>query len=237
LTWAEILTGPESFLFPADDPLAKITLAQYLALDGSLIDDSGNPQIDSIILTEVLSFFNSAQSSGILSPSALQYSSSAETWDALVSERATSAIAPLSTFLLNSDLRVYSAVPIATQTGPGTGLANTWSWAIVNNNPDHQELTAEMIEWLTAEEFLGSWTHSLGMLPSTTLALSHWPEGPETSLASSLVTVVQPDIPLEILDLVGPAIHQAVIDVIQDGIKPSSAAVNAAQSITSSETD
>lgn len=235
LTWSEILAGPESFLFPANDPLAKFTLIQYLALGGSLIDESGNPQIDPIVLTEVLTFYSSAQSSDILSTSALQYSSAIETWEALVSERATSAVALLSEFLLKGDLRVYSAVPLPTQSEPGTGFAKTWSWAIVNHDPDHQELAAQVIDWLTEPEFLGSWTHALGMLPPTALALSEWPEGPETSLASSLVTIVQPEIPAERLDILGPALYQAVIEVIRDGVKPSNAAVNAAQSITAGE--
>ncbi len=237
LTWSEILAGPDSFLFPANDPQAKFTLAQYLALGGSLIDEAGNPQIDPIVLTEILSFYSSAKSSEILSAAALQYTSPTETWQALVSERATSATAPLSEFLVESDLRVFSAVPVPTQSEPGTGLAETWSWAIVNNDFDHQTLAAELIDWLTQPEFLGPWTHALGMLPPTTLALSQWPEGPETSLASSLVTIVQPDIAAETLDVVGTAIHQAVIAVIRDGVKPSNAAVDAAQSITSSDTE
>jgi multiple sugar transport system substrate-binding protein len=237
LTWSEILAGPESFLFPANDPLAKFTLAQYLALGGSLTDESGNPQIDPIVLTEVLSFYSSAKSSDILSTTALQYTSAAETWQALASERATSAIAPLSEFLVESDLRVYTAVPLPSQSEPSTGLAKTWSWAIVNSNSDHRELAAEMIDWLTQTEFLGNWTHALGMLPPTALALSQWPEGPETSLASSLVTIVQPDIAAETVEIVGPAFHQAVIAVIRDGVKPSNAAIDAAQSITGSETE
>jgi len=237
LTWSEILAGPDSFLFPANDPQAKFTLAQYLALGGSLVDESGNPQIDPIVLTEILSFYSSAKSSNILSTAALQYSSATETWQALGSERATSAAAPLSEFLVESDLRTYSAVPVPTQSEPGTGLAKTWSWAIVNNDPDQQELAAELIDWLTQPEFLGPWTHALGMLPPTTLALSQWPEGPETSLASSLVTIVQPDITAEMFEIVGTAIHHAVIAVIRDGVKPSNAAVDAAQSITSIETE
>jgi ABC-type glycerol-3-phosphate transport system substrate-binding protein len=237
LTWSDILAGPDSFLFPANDPQAKFTLAQYLALGGSLIDESGSPQIDPIVLTEVLSFYSSAKSSDILSTSALQYTSPAETWQALESERATSAAAPLSEFLVESDLRVYSAVPVPTQSAPGTGLAKTWSWAIVNNDPDHQVLAAELIDWLIKPEFLGPWTHALGMLPPTTLALSQWPEGPETSLASSLVTIVQPDIAAGTVDVVGTAIYKAVTAVIRDGVKPSNAAFNAAQSITSSETE
>lgn len=235
LTWSEILAGPESFLFPANDPLAKFSLTQYLALGGSLFDESGSPQIDPIILTEVLTFYSSIQSSDILSTSALQYSSATETLEALVSERATSAVALLSEFLLNNDLRVYSAVPLPTQSEPGTGFAKTWSWAIINHDPDHEELAAQLIDWLTEPEFLGSWTHALGMLPPMTLALAQWPEGPETSLASSLVTIVQPEIPAETLDILGPAFYQAVTEVIRDGVKPSNAAVTAAQSITISE--
>ncbi len=237
MTWSDVLAGPDAFLFPANDTAARFSLAQYLALGGTLVDDAGDPAIDPIVLTEVLTFYNTAWSSGILSPTALQYASADETWEALVSERATSAVAPLREFLLGSDLRTYSAVPLPTQTEPGAGFATTWSLAIVNNDPERQELAAQMIDWLTEPEFLGPWTHALGMLPPTTLALSQWPEGPETSLASSLVTIVQPELPAETLALFGPAIHEAITAVIRDGVKPSNAAVSAAQSITNGQSD
>ncbi len=237
MTWSNILAGPESFLFPANDPEASFSLAQYLALGGSLVDDVGNPALDPIVLTEVLTFYDSAWNSDILSTTALQYANATETWEALIAERATSAVAPLSEFLLESDLRVYSAVPLPTQTEPGAGFAKTWSLAIVNNDTDHQELAAQMIDWLTEPEFLGPWTHALGMLPPTNLALSQWPEGPETSLASSLVTIMRPELPAETITVFGPPIHDAITAVIRDGVKPSNAAVSTAQSVSSDQTE
>jgi ABC-type glycerol-3-phosphate transport system substrate-binding protein len=237
MTWSNILAGPESFLFPANDPAASFSLAQYLALDGSLVDDAGDPALDPIVLTEVLTFYDSAWNSDILSTAALQYASATETWQALVAERATSAVAPLDEFLLESDLRVLSAVPLPTQTEPGIGFAKTWSLAIVDNDSDHQELAAQMIDWLTDPEFLGPWTHALGMLPPTNLALSQWPEGPETSLASSLVTIMRPELPPETLAVFGPPIRDAIVAVIRDGVKPSNAAVSVAQSIASGQTE
>jgi len=237
MTWSNILAGPESFLFPANDPEASFSLAQYLALGGSLVDDAGDPALDPIVLTEVLTFYDSAWNSNILSKVALQYANAAETWEALVAERATSAVAPLDEFLLESDLRVYSAVPLPTQTEPGTGFAKTWSLAIVNNDTDHQELAAQMIDWLTEPEFLGPWTHALGMLPPTNLALSQWPEGPETSLASSLVTIMRPELPADTVAVFGPPIRDAITAVIRDGVKPSNAAVSAAQSVASGQSE
>lgn len=237
LTWSEVLAGPEPFLFPAGDPQATFTLAQYLALGGELQNEAGEPALDPITLTEVLSFYSSLQNSGTLSIATLQYVAAAETWDALVSERATSALAPLSAVLLESDLRIYSAVPLPNQSESGIGFSKTWSWAIVSDDPDQQKLAAELIEWVTRPQFLGPWTHALGMLPTTAQAMELWPEGPETSLANGLVTVMQPHPTSATLSLFGPPIMAAVDAVIRDGVTPSNAALDAAQSINADQTE
>ena len=237
LTWSEVLAGPEPFLFPAGDPQATFTLAQYLALGGELQNDEGEPALDPITLTEVLSFYSSLQNSGTLSIATLQYVAAAETWDALLSERATSALAPLSALLLESDLRIYSAVPLPNQSEPGFGFSKTWSWAIVSDDPDQQNLATVLIEWLTRPQFIGPWTHALGMLPTTAQAMEQWPEGPETSLANGLITVMQPHPTSATLSLFGPPIREAVDAVIREGVTPSNAALDAAQSINAEQAE
>ncbi|NIS81823.1 MAG: extracellular solute-binding protein [Anaerolineales bacterium] len=237
LTWSDVLNGPAPFLFPAGDPDAIFTLAQYLALDGSLFDDTGRPTLDPTILADVLTFYGSAFSSGVLPPSALRHETADETWPVLLAEGATSAVSPLSVYLAESDSRSLSAVPLPTRSDPGVGFAETWSWAIVARDPSRQELASRLIEWLSEPEFLGSWTYALGMLPATAPALAQWPEGPEVALASSLVTIVQPAPSAEVRVTFGPPLLGAVEAIIGGGATPSSAALTASQALQVEEED
>lgn len=236
-TWADILAGSSPFLFPAGDPNAFFTLAQYLALDGPLSDDIGKPTLDPAPLADILTFYGSAHASGILPASTRQYMTSTETWNALLAERATSAVAPLSAYLKESDFQTFSAAPLPTRNVSGIGFAHTWSWAVVTKEPARQESAVELLDWLMQPEFLGPWTSAMGMLPSTALALAEWPEGQRTALVSDLVTLVRPAPAPDVIIAFGPPLQQAVYDVVGGGTTPSAAALTASQAIKGEETD
>ena len=55
-SWADTLTGSDSFLFPAGDPRSEFTLAQHLSAGGTLRDAEGDPALDAVALQHVLEF-------------------------------------------------------------------------------------------------------------------------------------------------------------------------------------
>lgn len=229
-TWADILAVPASFVFPANDPDATFTLAQYLAHEGSIYDDDGQLTIDTTILGDVLTFYETAYSINILPLGVNQYASTTETWTALRNGLTASAVTSLSSFLTEGDLETTFAIPLPTRNESGFCPAKTWSWAIATSDPARQIIAGQLITWLTKPEFLGPWTHALGMLPSTKSGFSYWPEGVETAIVSNLVTVAQPKPFGETLAIFGPPLHAAVMAVLS-GATPSSAALAAAQAI------
>jgi multiple sugar transport system substrate-binding protein len=236
-TWSDILAGPSPFLFPAGDPDATFTLIQYLALKGPLFDESGRPSLDPAILTDILAFYGTAHASNILAPSASQYTSANDTWSAFRAEKALSAVAPLSTLLKEGEFKFTSAIPLPTRIEPGASFTETWSWAVVVQDPARQEIVSQLLQWLTQPEFLGPWTYSLGLLPPTASALALWPEGPESALASSLVTLAVPLPSAEVLATFGTPLRIATVSVLQYGAMPSSAALTAAKALQSPETE
>jgi multiple sugar transport system substrate-binding protein len=236
-TWSDILAGPSPFLFPAGDPDATFTLIQYLALEGPLFDESGRPSLDPATLTDVLAFYGTAHASNILALSASQYTSANETWSAFLAEKAFSVVAPLSTLLKEGEFESTSAIPLPTRIEPGTSFTETWSWAVVAQDPARQEIASRLLQWLILPEFLGPWTYSLGLLPPTASALALWPEGPESALASSLVTLALPSPSAEILATFGPPLRTATLSVLQYGATPSSAALTAAKALQNPETE
>ena len=229
-SWSEVLGSPAPFLFPASDPEAAFTLAQYLALDGQLVQPEGSPTIDPAALEEVLKFYGSAYNAGTLPLISRQYQSSAQTWGAFEERRAISAVAPLEGWMTNSeDFAAAGALP--TRNGTGIALATTWSWAVVTRDADHQAIAVDLIEWLSDPSVLGPWTHALGTLPPNSAALQAWPPGPATVLANQLVLIARPMPYGEVIAAVGPALRKAVDAVLSGEMAPQAAALQAATEV------
>jgi len=229
--WTDVLDGPSPFLFPAGDPYAAFTLAQYLSLGGRLIGENGRPRLQAEILSQVLEFYDSAHRSGVLPLSARQYHDSAATWAAVRDGRAQAATAFFSTFLAEYDPTTDSLQPLPTSDGAGTCIAEVWSWALVTREPVRQDLSLRLLTWLSDPEFLGEWTQALGLLPSSTAALAVWPDGTQTAVASRLVTAAHARPTAEILATFGPAVHAAVDSVLSGEASPEVAAQAAALAI------
>jgi ABC-type glycerol-3-phosphate transport system substrate-binding protein len=232
LSWAELLAGPAPFVFPAGDPSALFTLAEYVSLGAPLSDENGRPSLDPQALAEVLSFYSSSRAAGVIPLSVRQYSADSDTWAALQGGRAAAAAAPLSQFLGQFDSDVQAALPLPTKGGAGVCFAQTWSWAIVTQDPDLQAVSAELIAWLEEPGFLGEWTSALGMLPPNRSALENWPGGLQRTIATRLVGVSRPLPAEEVLVTFGPPLQAAVESVLSGGSTPEQAAQAAAQAVS-----
>ncbi len=232
LSWAEILAGPAPFVFPAGDPSALFTLAEYVSLGGPLSDENGRPALDPQALAEVLNFYSSSRAAGVIPLSVRQFVADGDTWGALQGGRAVSATAPLSQFLGQFNSDTQAALPLPTKGGAGVCFAQTWSWAIVTQDPELEAVSAELIAWLEEPSFLGSWTSTLGMLPPNRSSLEEWPGGLQRSIATRLVGVSRAMPPDEVLVTFGPPLQAAVESVLSGATTPEQAAQAAAQSVS-----
>lgn len=235
VTWSDLVNEGLPFLFPAGDPVASFTLNQYLRHGGGFTDESSLPTIAVDPLAEVLTFYQSALSNGVLSPTTRQFASAEETLAALRMQRASSGVAPLSQFLSAELFDRIGAVPLPARNEPGASPTISWSWVIVSDEPLEQELAGELIAWLTEPEFLGPWTYALGLMPATAPALATWPQGEASALVSSLVTTSSPSPSIEMAMTFGPFFHEAVDAVLGDEQSPLGAAQNAASALRSQQ--
>jgi len=228
--WAAMVGGPAPFLFPAADPQAAFTLAEYLSAGGLLTQAEGDPAIDPAALEDVLTFYGSAYSAGVLPLTSRQYESPSQTADLFEERRAASAVAPLDTWM--ADPRAGSAAgALPTRDGGGIALARTWSWSLVTNEDDIQTIAVDLVEWLSDPGFLGPWTYALGSLPPNAVALEAWPAGPSTTLVQQLVSVARPVPSRQITELVGPALRKAVDAVLSGAMTPQTAALQASTEV------
>ncbi|NIM96151.1 MAG: extracellular solute-binding protein [Anaerolineales bacterium] len=231
ISWEDILDTTDPFLFPAGDPEAKFTLAQYLSLGGSLNDEDGEPYLDPATLEDILGFYTAAEEIGILPLFSLQLQTSDETWTALTQLLVSSADAPLERYLEEENTSSLVGGPWPTRNGAGINFAYTYSWAAVATDLEQDELVSELLDWLMMPEFLGSLTQLLGTLPTTQSALAEWTNNENATLANRLIRVTIPEPKRAILDTYGPPLQAAVEDVLNRHETPQAAAVNASQEI------
>lgn len=231
LAWTTLLESERRFLFPAGDPQALFTLAQYQAIGGSLLSESGRPALDPTSLAEVLAFYSSLQDARLLPSDATEFETESETWDAMLSGRVHSATSPLSSYLQTEGSQLISTAPLLTREGAGVSLAHTWSWAVVSRDPARQTLAAQLVQWLHEPEFLGVWTQATGLLPPTVEALDHWTEGPSASSAALLANSLRATPSQEIMATFGPPLQEAVLAVLETGKSPDAAALEAVQAL------
>jgi ABC-type glycerol-3-phosphate transport system substrate-binding protein len=228
--WAAVVGGPAPFLFPAADPRAAFTLAQYLAAGGQLTQSQGKPAIDPAALEEILTFYGSAYSAGVLPLISRQYETASQTESLFAERRAASAVAPLLDWM--EDPRPGSAATaLPTRDGAGVTLVRTWTWSLVSKDPDKQTIVVALIEWLSDPTFLGPWTYALGGLPPNAAALQAWPAGAPAILVNQLVQVARPLPPRQITEVVGPAMRKAVDAVLTGALTPQTAALQASTEV------
>jgi ABC-type glycerol-3-phosphate transport system substrate-binding protein len=232
-SWDLLLESPRTFLFPAGDPRARFTLAEYLASGTHLRDSNGNLVLDATTLTDILDFYSQAAETGVIPSAALDFTRSDETWDEFLANRSASALAPFTRFLAEFDPARMAAIPQPTMSGTGISLATTWSWSIVPKEPARVELAAELVDWLSTPSFLGQWTYALRVLPTRSDVLAYWPDGSEAALASSLVTSAYPLPDEDVRTRLGLLIDNAVKAVLEEGVAPTSAAQAAIEALQS----
>jgi ABC-type glycerol-3-phosphate transport system substrate-binding protein len=229
--WSQILNGPKPFVFPANDPSATFTLGQYLALGGPLRDVSGRPDLAVEPLTDVLAWYDALHDSGVLPLSSTQMTSAGESWAAVRDGRAASAVAPLDAALPSLDNQRLAAAPVPGRSVPGTTLLRPWNWSVVTRDPSQQRLAIQLMDWLSQPDFLGPWTHALGLLPPTPEALQAWPEAEDALLVSSLLATAQLLPEPDLQAIVGPALQEASLAVISGRESPQDAAAAAVEAI------
>jgi ABC-type glycerol-3-phosphate transport system substrate-binding protein len=232
-TWDELLEVPRTFLFPAGDPRARFTLAEYLASGTQLQDANDNPVLDAATLSDILNFYSRAAESGVIPSSAIEYASSDETWGDFLGNRSASTVAPLIRFLADFDPARMAAIALPTKDGQGITLSTTWSWTIVEKDTPRTALAGELADWLSSPTFLGQWTYALRVLPTRGDVLSNWPDGGEAALASSLVTAAVPLPDEAVRTRLGLLVSNAVKAVLEEGEAPTIAAQAAIEALQS----
>lgn len=217
--------------FPAADPQALFTLTLYQAHDGPVRDDQGRPMIDAAPLTEVLSYYQQAQASGMMPELLTQYQSDDQVWDAFRDRRTDMAVTWTSRFL-GEATEDHSIARLPTVDGEPYSLATGWVWALPAHESNGQQAAIELAEFLTDREFLADWTEAAGVLPPRPTSLALWDQAALRPIIGEIASSAHALPPADILIGLGGPLWQATIDVLSGQTDPATAALAASASLT-----
>jgi ABC-type glycerol-3-phosphate transport system substrate-binding protein len=223
----------EELLFPATDPQALFTLGLYLAPGESLQDAEGRPSLEKDTLAKILETYQRASQAGAMPYWITQYSNDQQVWEAFMKEQFPMAVTWTSTYIKNKldapdDL---SLEPLPTLDGSPFTLATGWSWALAGTDLERRDLSARLAEFLVEKEFLASWSYAAGYLPPRVDALRSWEDAGLRQLIEQISYSAQLMPPADLISSIGPAVEQAVVDVLKAQSGPDIAAQTASDKI------
>lgn len=216
----------EVLLYPATDPQALFTLCMYLADGGSLQDAQGRPLLDDAPLTNILEYDQRASLTGVMPYSLTQYSNDAQVWEAFLGNPYPMAVTWASAYLsykpaAQDDLAM---APLPTPDGVPFTLATGWSWVLAGQNPARRALSVELAEYLVEKEFMAEWTYAAGYLPPRVDALQYWQETESRQMIEQISYSAWLMPSADLVATLGPALEQAVVDVLKAQSDPKTAA-------------
>jgi len=231
-SWDAIFRLGQPVAFPASDAQALTVLALYRSLGGEIEDAQRRPILSPEALTPVLQLVADAEERGMFPFWLSQYETFSQVWQAYTEERVNVAVVWSSSYLagLPAD---SSAMPLPPLVGGKTAvkdgaaqqtLATGWGWAVADPMPERRVLAARLAEYLTAGDFLASWTEAAGYLPTRPSSLASWSNGALKTLFSPIAASAQARPSNDLVSSEGPALREAVLKMLKREATPEEAA-------------
>jgi ABC-type glycerol-3-phosphate transport system substrate-binding protein len=222
LDWTATLAITQTLTFPAADPSAIFTLAQYQAIGGPVLTENDQPMLEPFQLTEVFSYYHQANQSALMPGWLTQFESDSQAWEAYQTGEADLAITWASRYL-EEQPGDSLAGPIPTADGVPFTFADGWVWALTTQDPDRQLIAAQLVEFLTVSEFMAAWTEAAGLMPPRPSAVTLWGNAVVWNLLGQISTSAQLVPPLDVVASLGPVLQPSVIGVLRAEMEPTAA--------------
>jgi multiple sugar transport system substrate-binding protein len=229
--WPATLEVNAPLIFPAAGEQSQFTITEYMAAGGKVEDEEGRPMLDVDTLEKMLTFFQSAESAGVMPFWLTQYTTDQQAWEAYNEAQSNLVVTWISRFL--SELPVDTdAAPVPTPEGAPFTLANGWVWALSNPQVERHAAALELAEFLTTSDFLSQWTAASGYLPPRSSALDGWSNTTLQRLAEQIARSAQIFPSADVMTAISPALQQATVEVLKEQIDPATAAQEAANTVS-----
>ena len=228
--WLSALEAGQPLAFPAAEVEAYFPLAEYLSTGAQIQDADGRPILESLALTDMLTFFREAEAAGVMPFWLTQFTDDEQSWEAYTENQVDSVVTWMSRYLSTFPGDTVAA-PIITQSGTPFTLANGWVWALSNPQTERHALSVDLAEFLTDGSFLSEWSETAGYLPPRASALEGWSNVALRGLVEKIVQSAQIIPPNDVMAVIGPTLQQATVDILKQQSTPVSAANDAIDSL------
>ncbi len=226
-TWPGMVSWGGNLYVPLADSRSLFLFFGYYAAGGVPPSSIATAGIDAAPLEKELSWLKELWDAGVLSPDSMQL----DTPDsALIRVQQFNQRAMTVYSSISHKENFFSNYP-PTPEGTHFTLATCWSWAVATPDANRRVKAAELLDWLSAPEFLAAWGDAQGFLPVTNEVSADWPAGSEKVFVAGISENALPYPSEEISAALGPIFSQAARRVLLEGILPEDAAREAVRSI------
>jgi len=232
--WLSALEVGQPIAFPAAEEEAYFPLAEYLSTGAPIQDADGRPFLDIAALTDVLNFFQEAESAGVMPFWLTQFTNDEQSLQAYTENQVNTTVTWINRYLstLPGDT---AAAPIITQDGTPFTLASGWVWALSNPQTERHAVSVDLAEFLTDSGFLTEWSETAGYLPPRASALEGWSNVALRNLVTKVVESARLIPSNEVMAVIGPALNQATVAILKQQSTPARAATEAIESLESQQ--
>ncbi|MGB3702703.1 MAG: extracellular solute-binding protein [Anaerolineales bacterium] len=232
--WLSALEVGQPIAFPAAEEEAYFPLAEYLSTGAPIQDADGRPFLDIAALTDVLNFFQEAESAGAMPFWLTQFTNDEQSLEAYTENQVNTTVTWINRYLstLPGDT---AAAPIITQDGTPFTLASGWVWALSNPQTERHAVSVDLAEFLTDSGFLTEWSETAGYLPPRASALEGWSNVALRNLVTKVVESARLIPSNEVMAVIGPALNQATVAILKQQSTPARAATEAIESLESQQ--
>lgn len=229
--WQKVLEAQSPVGFAAADPQALFTLALYQAVGGLVEDEQGIPVLETDPLVKTLDFYNAAEQVGVMPSWLTQFQTEEQVWEAFRENRVGALVAWMSSYY-REGLENVTVSQLPTPDGKPFTLAGSWIWALTSPDPNRRELAVQLAEFLTESEFLGRWSEAAGVLPTRPSALVAWENTGDADKLAPIAASARLYPATETLTTLGPALEEAVVQILKRQAEPTVAAQDAANRVS-----
>ena len=213
--WRELVqVNVKVTAFPASDPQGLMQTLLYMSLGGDFGGDETRVNLDEPALQQSLLLLSEGASANAFPTWLSDYTTFEQSWQALLNSNATYAVIWASRFLANHPEKItLGNLPKWDELG--FTLADGWVLTFPQTSAEQLAEYQLLAEYLLENEFLGSWTEAIGLMPVTESALSQWENAGIAGVLQQISLSARPLPGNFVMSAIGPVFSQATIEMIR----------------------
>jgi|AutmiccommuBRH23_1029490.scaffolds.fasta_scaffold00154_68 ABC-type glycerol-3-phosphate transport system substrate-binding protein len=212
-SWNDLIRRGEPVAFPAADPQSLVNLNLYRSLGGELESTQRLPQLDLELLTQLYQVFADGAQSGVFPLWLTELQRDSEAWTSYNELRSNWVITWASRYLSDptndSTLAIFPSINETSDT-----LSDGWIWCLTDPRVQAHELSVDLAEFLTEEDYLKMWAPAKGVIPVRPSSLSAWDDQVLRSLLGQIASTAHIRPNNEIVNTIGLVMQDQLVQVL-----------------------